>query len=104
MGKSKPITIQGDVTKIVSLYENEALELEETEQLLKQFSKEDLIECLLGVELEEEVVEDIKENKRFDKDQVKSKATPIKKERVNEIEEDLDFEDNKEEDEDDLDL
>jgi len=96
MGKSKPVKIQCNVTKIVTLYENGALELEETQELLKQFNRDDLIECLLGVESEDE---ETLEEERFDKNQVKSKTILKKKDRVEETEKDLDFDDN-----DDLDL
>jgi hypothetical protein len=99
MGKSKPLTIQCNVTKIVTLYENGTLELEETQELLKQFNKDDLIECLLGVELEDE---ETLEEERFDKNQVKSKTILKKKDRVKETEKDLDFDDD--DDDGDLDL
>lgn len=106
MGEFKQLTIQGNVNKIITLYENEALELEETRKLLKQFNKDDLIEALLGEGLEEEEVTDSYVNgKKHNEGAGKSKIIKKEVNRVKETETDLDFDEDEDEDEeDDLDL
>lgn len=88
------IKFQASIKEIIGLYESDVFSVEKTEELLKQFKKDELIKELLYTESYEEDPEDIEDDEyETEEDSKVIETTAKKSKKKEEIDEDLDLDD-----------